>query len=83
MIDNINSPEFDNEVFDEDTEQNIDNILECIESITLDNQEGQLICNKSDRVIDIKLDCEIYIHEAKENYSYSCNIRLWLVKISP
>lgn len=48
MIDNIN-PEFDNEVFDEDTEQNIDNILECIESITLDNQEGQLICNKSDK----------------------------------
>lgn len=80
MIDNINSPEFDNEVFDEDTGQNIDNILECTESITLHNQ-GQLICNKSDREIDIKLDCKIYIQEQMK-IIHSCNIRLWLVKIS-
>lgn len=35
MIDHINSAEYDNDVFHSDAKQNIDNILECAESMTI------------------------------------------------
>lgn len=53
-------------MFDFDTKQNIDNILECAESMTLQNEDGQFISNKNERIIDIQLDYELYIHETKK-----------------
>lgn len=52
-------------MFDSDTKQNIDNILECVESMTLQNEDGQFISNKNERIIHIQLDYELYIHKTK------------------
>lgn len=53
------------DVFDEETEENIDNILECSKILSLHNQDGRLICDRNERMVDIKLDCKIFIHDTK------------------